>query len=190
MGYDVNLRLEVTPKEHFAAVQFAIREQFGKQFDENGDGEIHGSDWCYDTRWSNLTEDMLALSKGFPDLRISILGEGHDGYKWIEFFHDGKYRTEGQPEWDEPAWDDAKMGTFPYKPVEGPKKFTVILAYPDYIPNDGGHPTWMGHVHGKDKSEAVLNARTEVMAGLDEAVDPEDLYTIAVIAGHHEDLNV
>ena len=190
MGYDLNLRLDVQPTEHFAAVQSAISEQFGNPFDENGDGEIHGSDWCYDIRWSNLTEDLIALSKGFPDTRITIYAQGDDGQVWMEYFHDGKYRVEIRPEWEEPEWDDDKMGAFPYKPVEDPKKFTVILLYPELM--EGEVETWMGEAHGATVEEAIADARRQIMdgGGTADAYEPEDYKVIAVIAGHHEDLNV
>lgn len=73
--------------------------------------------------------------------------------------------------------------------------YTVILQYPDYFANEGGHPTWMGHVHASDAKEAVSVARGELMEELFKRLrenvinSGEDLYAIAVIAGHHNDLN-
>jgi len=182
------MRMSVDPTERFNEIAEAISEKFGIDFNEDGTGEDEGEDWCYDTRWSGLTEDMVSLSKEHPEARIRMYIEADDGEdRWVEHFHGGRYYAEGQPEWDEPEWNDATLQEYPPKNA-ALSRFTVILQYPNYIPNEGGHPTWMGHVLAKNKAGAVLAARTEVMAGLDENIDPEDLYTIAVIAGHHKDL--
>ena len=183
MGYQMNLHMSVQPKEQFDAVAEAIDEEYGQDFrDDSNDGE----GWNYDTKWSGMSEDMVEISKRFPDARITMRGEGEDGQVWCEYFANGKYRLEERPEWEAPEWDDTKLTGYPYRPIEATKDYTVILAYPDRV--DGRVQTWMGEASGMTVADAVENARKQVAEDSD--TDPDTLQLLAVIEGRgHEDLS-
>jgi len=66
------------------------------------------------------------------------------------------------------------------------KKYTVILLRPDYIAGDYGRDTFMHHVEAKSPISAVAKAR---QSAIDIDLEANDYFVIAVLAGHHDDLN-
>lgn len=60
-----------------------------------------------------------------------------------------------------------------------PKKYTVLLAYPDYL-TDGRSESYAAWVCSRDEEEAVSCARRK--AGKDNEMEPEELDDLAVIA--------
>ena len=72
--------------------------------------------------------------------------------------------------------------------MENPKKYTVLLLYPDYIASDYGQETYLAHVEAHSANGAVLVARNEV-AGIYGETHGSDFYVLLVIKGHHNDLN-
>lgn len=203
MGYDLNIRIRTTPNEHLDAVLNTIEEKHGETFENlYPDKPMSYSEeaWTYDTRWRDLTENMLEISKKHPDTRIEVYVESPDsaeyGHMWCEYFHNGKYRLEQRESWEVPEWNDDLMHEHG-APAPKVQSFTVILQYPDYFCEEQAHKgsTWMGYVHAKDPGDAVLVARGQVMEDLFKShgenmiENGEDLYTIAVIAGNHNDLS-
>lgn len=191
MGYDMNLRLRVEPVEKFREVADAIKERFGQPFNEEGTNGEYGEDWNYDTRWSNLTKDMVALSRDFPEVRIEIFCESDDGSEWVERFLGGKYHSHGRSDWTPDAWDDALLVEYSSKPADRPKAYTVILLYPDM---EGRHPrawTWMGTAHGATVAEAIADARRQIIENNGDTFSqhqPESFAVVAVIEGQHDDI--
>jgi hypothetical protein len=66
-------------------------------------------------------------------------------------------------------------------------KFTVILAYPDYL-CAGGPETWCGTVEAPNAAEAVTIAQQQCSHDNGAPYDPMDLLPISVFEGEHNDL--
>jgi hypothetical protein len=66
------------------------------------------------------------------------------------------------------------------------KKYTVISSRPGYMAGDYGQDTFMDHVEAKSPILAVAKAR---QSAIDIDLEAGDYFVIAVLAGHHDDLN-
>lgn len=75
--------------------------------------------------------------------------------------------------------------------VRLPKKFTVLLLYPDYVASNYGQETYMTSVAASDAKQAVSLARAEMRENQKEDVGPipdDDMFVVSVIAGEHQDI--
>ena len=107
MGYEMNLLLTVEPAEAFEAVAQAIEDRFGVQFEsyEDGTGGLcHGR-----TTWSDMEDDMCALSSEMPDIAMSIQVDGDDDEEWINYYLNGMTYEESRPAWHPKPLDASKM---------------------------------------------------------------------------------
>lgn len=176
MGYDMNLKLTVTPPERYPEVRDALKEDFQMIFDEDNESwEQSGM-----VRWSDMTDDLVKFSRRFPDVWIQVLAEGEDGAMWCEYFRNGETTLDSRPDWNPPA-------------VPGEKVYTVIFLYPDYASGNYGQETYLGIGKGSGPSSAIADAlvrwNNERIAD-DENVSPypeEDVFCIACIKGDHQD---
>jgi hypothetical protein len=108
MGYDMSLYLTVTPAERYAEVADAMEVKFGTNFDgDDGTGVGYLSNGT--TRWSNMTEDMIELSKQVPEVVISIQVEGEENAEWIEHYQNGRHYEEWRPNWTPAPFDASKL---------------------------------------------------------------------------------
>ncbi len=107
MGYEMDLLLTVEPAEAFEAVAQAIEDRFGIQFDDNGDGTGYLSDGR--TTWSDMEDDMCALSSEMPDIAMSIQVDGDDDEEWINYYLNGMTYEESRPTWHPKPLDASKM---------------------------------------------------------------------------------
>lgn len=175
MGYDMNLRLTVTPEGRYQEVASAIEEQCNLKFEGNG-AFVSGM-----VRWSGMTEEMTELSKRFPDTWIQILAEGEDGAMWAEWFRDGNAQLDSRPDWEPPA-------------VPGKKKYTVIFLYPDFASSTYGEDTWLEHSEGDSPEAAIADALdrwNEYRLKDDPNVSPysdDEAFCITCIEGVHQDV--
>jgi hypothetical protein len=49
-------------------------------------------DWC---KWYNHTDEMLAMSKAFPDVLFTLSGEGEEnGDLWKKYYLNGQYQED------------------------------------------------------------------------------------------------
>jgi hypothetical protein len=67
--------------------------------------------------------------------------------------------------------------------------YTTILLYPDYMQNDYPHETSVQHIRAETPAKAVALARRHVATVYEALNHPEDMFLIAVFAGHHLDLS-
>lgn len=73
-------------------------------------------------------------------------------------------------------------------------KFTVLLLYPDYVPDNYGKETYLGYVDAMSVDEAqrtVQHEAYEAYFGSDQDEwfgEPADFIVLAVMRGTHNDL--
>lgn len=77
-------------------------------FASYGISDYMQSDDCY--KWYEYEEDMIALSKQFPDFIFTLFGDGEDGDDfWYADFMDGKHKFRPvrfvYPDFDETPWE-------------------------------------------------------------------------------------
>ncbi len=88
MGYETSYRLHVeNPPKGFTKKTLAkiIRENEGMSYALEEDGST-----CQSTKWYDCDDDMLAVSKKYPDVLFVLSGEGEEaGDIWRTYYKDG-----------------------------------------------------------------------------------------------------
>ncbi len=85
---------------------YSIEVQTGKDYDDTLMGDIRQNlvtvsgyvGWHHNSHYVNLSEakwygheeDMVKLSKAFPDIRFEMHCQGEDGYEWMVYAFGGK----------------------------------------------------------------------------------------------------
>ena len=92
MGYYTHYKLALPSDKHMEA----LREICGDQVDYLNSGE--------GTKWYNHDEDMLALSKRFPDVLFVLDGDGEtQGDVWRKFYRNGFSEEHRPSKWVPPT---------------------------------------------------------------------------------------
>lgn len=71
-----------------------------------------------------------------------------------------------------------------------PKKYSVLLLYPDYMSDNFGQETYYAHVEAIDRDMAVHNAQHQAQTceGNESCDNPEDFHPLLVLEGWHHGL--
>lgn len=100
MGYYTWYRIEITPDSEEVRAFIDAAANLSYALDEDGDS-------C---KWYNHEDDMLRLSREFPDILFELHGEGEEaGDLWRKYFKNGKVqRCPAIITYD--AFDESKLG--------------------------------------------------------------------------------
>ncbi|HBU90253.1 MAG TPA: hypothetical protein DEB53_03445 [Bacillus pumilus] len=85
MGYYTQYEVEMDKDAEL------VREYVNENFDGNGNLTAVFNGWDDELKWYGHEVDMRAVSRQFPDVLITLTGEGEDsGDMWRKYFKGGK----------------------------------------------------------------------------------------------------
>lgn len=103
MGYITYFNLEMenyTDEQRLAIAELVEENDFPMDW---YDGEDY---WCGEGGWYSHQEDMIDLSKQFPEVLFTLSGEGEDREdNWIEYYRNGKVAIS----WGSIVYDDVDI---------------------------------------------------------------------------------
>ncbi|TXK69930.1 hypothetical protein [Bacillus amyloliquefaciens] len=88
MGYITQYEVEMDKDAEL------VREYVNENHDENGCLTAVFNGWAYEMKWYGHEEDVREVSRQFPDVLITLTGEGEDnGDMWRKYFKGGKMQA-------------------------------------------------------------------------------------------------
>ena len=97
MGYYTNYELVIYPYQNPENEIEIMRVIASKIYDEPmTDISDNEAKWCLvdELKWYDHTEDMVEVSKQFPELTFVLYGEGEDSEDiWCEYFNNGDFEV-------------------------------------------------------------------------------------------------
>lgn len=93
MGYYSNYQLTISRMDGIPASDYEFDEFTEALVDLSGYSFIAIDHTLYDEcKWYNHKEDLLALSKKFPQLFLTLYCQGEDGMLWGYYINNGSYQ--------------------------------------------------------------------------------------------------
>src|SRR5271167_3366834 len=102
MGYNTQFRLEIEPENPDLLTELA-----------EGNDQMSGAICGDSIKWYDHKDEMIALSKRFPDTLFTLYGDGEESRDlWVKYFKNGKMQSyEAEiiyPPVNENGWEEPK----------------------------------------------------------------------------------